>query len=57
MFADVTFPAQARIPMRLLVRLPKEVQRHEFEIWARQVYANEEVGRVTWRLAPPRRRA
>ena len=57
MFADVLFPAKARIPMRLLLRLPKEVQKHEFEICARQMYANEEVGRVTWRLVPPRRQA
>jgi hypothetical protein len=55
MFADVPFPAKARIPMRLLVRVPKELQKHDFEICARQMYENEEVGRVTWRLAPPRR--
>jgi serine protease len=57
MFADVAFPAKARIPMRLLVRLPKELQKHAFEIAARQLYDGEEVGRVTWRLAPARREA
>jgi hypothetical protein len=41
--------------MRLLVKVPKELQRHEFEIFARQLFGNEEVGRVTWRLAPPRK--
>ena len=55
MFADVAFPAKARIPMRLLVRLPKEQQKHAFEIAARQLYEGEEVGRVTWRLAPGRK--
>jgi hypothetical protein len=54
-FADVAFPVKARIPMRLLVKVPKELQRHEFEIFARQLFGNEEVGRVTWRLAPPRK--
>jgi serine protease len=55
-FADVVFPAKARISMRLLVNVPEELRQHEFEIFARQVYENEEVGRVTWRLAPPRER-
>lgn len=55
-FAEVAFPAKARIPMRLLVRVPKELRKHEFEIFARQLYDEEEVGRVTWRLAPHRKR-
>jgi serine protease len=55
-FAEVAFPAQIRIPMRLLVNVPKELREQEFEIFARQLYENEEVGRVTWRLAPPRKR-
>lgn len=55
-FADVAFPAKARIPVRLLVNVPKELRKYEFEIFARQLYENEEVGRVTWRLAPPRKR-
>jgi hypothetical protein len=54
-FAEVAFPSKARIPMRLLVHVPKESRKHEFEIFARQMYDNEEVGRVTWLLAPPRK--
>lgn len=54
-FADVVFPAKARIPMRLLVKIPEDLRKQEFEIYARQMYGDEEVGRVTWRLAPPRK--
>ena len=53
-FPEVVFPAKARIPLRLLVKIPKEQHRHEFELFARQVYQGEEVGRVTWRLVPQR---
>jgi subtilase family protein len=54
-FAEVAFPAKAQIPMRLLVHVPKNLRKFEFEIFARQLYEDEEVGRVTWRLAPPRK--
>jgi serine protease len=54
-FASVAFPAKARVPMRLLVNVPKGLREHEFEIFARQLYKNEEVGRVTWQLAPERK--
>ena len=53
-FPEVIFPAKARIPMRLLVKIPEELRQHEFELFARQLYEGEEVGRVTWRLVPPR---
>jgi hypothetical protein len=54
-FGHVVFPAKARIPMRLLVDIPKELRVYEFEIFARQIYREEEVGRVTWRLAAPKK--
>jgi Subtilase family len=54
--AEMTFPAKAKIQMRLLVNVPKDLRGHEFEIFARQLYENEEVGRVTWRLAPSGKR-
>jgi hypothetical protein len=54
-FAEVAFPAKARIGMRLLVDIPKELRQHEFEIAVRQLYQKREVGRVTWRLVPPRK--
>jgi serine protease len=53
-FPDVVFPAKSRIPMRLLVKVPREMRKHQFEIFARQWFQNEEVGRVTWRLVPQR---
>lgn len=53
-FAGVAFPAKAQFPMRLLVNVPRKLQEHEFEIFARQLYENEEVGRVTWHLTSER---
>lgn len=55
-FAELSIPAKARLPMRLLVRIPPKLREREFEIAARQTYEGEEVGRVTWRLVPLRRR-
>jgi serine protease len=54
-FPEVVFPARSRIPMRLLVNVPREMRKHEFEIFARQWFEKEEVGRVTWRLVPVRK--
>jgi hypothetical protein len=54
-FPEVIFPAKSRIPMRLLVNVPREWRKHEFEIFARQWFEDEEVGRVTWRLVPGRK--
>jgi serine protease len=54
-FPEVVFPARSRIPMRLLVNVPREMRKHQFEIFARQWFENEEVGRVTWRLVPARK--
>ncbi|HJT51427.1 MAG TPA: S8 family peptidase [Nitrosospira sp.] len=53
-FPEVTFPAKARIPLRLLVKIPEPMRQHEFELFARQMYEGEEVGRITWRLSPQR---
>ncbi|MDN5882011.1 MAG: hypothetical protein L0H37_06550 [Nitrosospira sp.] len=54
-FPEVVFPAKARIRLRLLVKIPKALRRHEFELFASQLYQGDEVGRVTWRLAPRRK--
>ncbi|SEL24053.1 S8 family peptidase [Nitrosovibrio tenuis] len=53
-FPEVVFPAKARIPLRLLIKIPEAMRQHEFELFARQLYERDEVGRVTWRLVPPR---
>jgi hypothetical protein len=51
-FAELIFPAKARIPMRLLVQVSKEHRNNEYEIFVRQLYEKNEVGRVTWRMSP-----
>jgi hypothetical protein len=50
-------PAKARYRMRLLVALAKEDMQRPYQIAVRQLYlGDEEVGRVTWRLEPGRRK-
>jgi len=46
------FPAKARHPMRLLVHIPEEKRMQSFEVYVRQLFEEEEVGRVAWRLVP-----
>ena len=43
-----------RAPCRLLVHIPRESRELAFEIAVRQLFEGVEVGRVTWRLVPPR---
>ena len=50
----VLFPAKSRTALRLLVEVPKELRRNQYELYVRQLYREEEVGRITWRLVPPR---
>ena len=49
---EALFPAKSRTKMRLLVHIPKEMRKKEYEVYVRQLYKGKEVGRVTWRLAP-----
>lgn len=53
---EALFPAKARIQLRLLVHVPKKLRANEYEVFVRQLYKGEEVGRVTWRLSPPKGR-
>lgn len=54
LFREVLFPARSRFRLRLLAHVPEEQRlRHAYEVFARQLYEGEEVGRVTWRIAPP----
>ena len=48
----VAFPAKSRADLRLLVDIPEKYRDRTFEVAVRQVYEDEEVGRVAWRLAP-----
>ncbi|HSK77842.1 MAG TPA: S8 family peptidase [Thermoanaerobaculia bacterium] len=48
------FPARSRHRLRLLVQIPEKLREREFEVAVRQLYRDQEVGRVTWRLRPPK---
>ena len=54
-FQEIVFPANSRSKLRLLVQIPEEERELEYDVYIRQIYENEEVGRVTWRLSPPSR--
>jgi serine protease len=53
---EVLFAANSRTQMQLVVDIPKKLRENAHEIYVRQMYENQEVGRVTWRLAPKRRK-
>ncbi len=53
-FGPIPFPAKSRTALRLLVHIPEESRKNPSQIYARQLFAEEEVGRVTWRLSPRR---
>jgi serine protease len=52
---EALFPAKSKAGLRLLVHIPERLRNHPYEIAVRQLYRGEEIGRVTWRLAPPRK--
>ena len=49
---EMLFPAKSKQLLRVLVRIPEENRKSEYDIAVRQLYENHEVGRVTWRLSP-----
>jgi hypothetical protein len=49
---EVLFAANSRTQMQLVVDIPKKLRENAYEIYVRQMYENQEVGRVTWRLTP-----
>lgn len=52
-FGEMLFPAKSRTNLRLLVQIPKELRGNQYQVYARQLYREQEVGRITWRLVPP----
>jgi hypothetical protein len=52
---EALFPAESKARLRLFVQIPERRRTHPYEIAVRQLYRGEEVGRVTWQLAPPRK--
>ena len=51
---NIPFPQDLREQMRLIVDVPEEARQQPYAVFVRQLYQDEEVGRVTWRLVPPR---
>jgi serine protease len=52
-FIKTVFPKDLRERLILIVDLPKEHRDKTYELYARQLYQGEEVGRVTWQITPP----
>jgi hypothetical protein len=50
--AEMEFPAKSRTKLRLLVYIPEEGRKRPCEVAVRQIWRDQEVGRVTWHLAP-----
>ena len=46
------FPAKSRTPMRLVVQIPPKLRKNRYVVAVRQLWEQQEVGRVTWYLAP-----
>ncbi|MBL8220431.1 MAG: S8 family serine peptidase [Bryobacterales bacterium] len=53
---ELLFPAKARIPLRMLVHIPKEHRGHAYQVYVTQHFREEEVGRVTWQLMKRRKK-
>lgn len=52
LFPRLTLPAKSRSRLRLLVQIPENMRKRTFQIAARQMNEEQEMGRVTWQLAP-----
>jgi hypothetical protein len=50
----VTFPRRSRAQCRLLVQIPRAHRGLEHEVHVGQLYEGVEVGRITWRIVPPK---
>jgi len=48
----LTLAAKARHRLRLLVAVPEKLRKHRYQVAVRQVWEEQEMGRVTWVLAP-----
>ena len=51
----IAFPPKSRTSLRILAHIPEQARDRAYSIYARQLFEDEEVGRVTWRLAPGNR--
>ncbi len=55
-FGRALFPARFRMQLKLLVHIPKAFRKNRYSVYVRQLYKDVEVGRVTWVLAPRKRK-
>lgn len=53
---EILFAPKSRAKSRLLVHIPKEHRHNAHDVFVRQIFNRQEVGRVTWRFAPLARR-
>jgi hypothetical protein len=52
----MVFAAKSKARLRLLAQIPKEARKRPYEVFVRQTFEGQEVGRVTWRLSPGAKR-
>lgn len=52
---ESVFPAKFQADMKLFVDIPMNQRENTYGVFARQLYNDQEVGRVHWHLAPPER--
>lgn len=51
-FGDILLPAKSRTALRVLVQIPLCARDNIHQVVARQIWREQEVGRVTWQLQP-----
>jgi hypothetical protein len=54
---EALLPAESKAELRLFVKIPEKFRHQPSEIAVRQLYESQEVGRVTWHLAPAKKEA
>lgn len=52
LLGEALFEAGSQDELQLLVHIPENLRAYAYEVFARQLFEGEEVGRITWRLAP-----
>ena len=56
-FKEIMFLAGSLNPLQLQVSVPENYLSGDYEIYIRHLYKGEEIGRVTWLLAPPEKKS
>ena len=57
LLGEAVFPAGSQAALRLVVHIPSRLRRKPYEVYVRQLWKGQEVGRVTWRLGGERQAA